>query len=81
MQQLDTADSKKLGLLRTWDVDTHDAVLWLRRNRDKFKMPVLEPPILSCSVRDPSYAAFVEGGFSGMQMRVRLRQESWEPLN
>ncbi|KAJ2923676.1 hypothetical protein H1R20_g13419, partial [Candolleomyces eurysporus] len=74
MQQLDTVDSKKLGLLRKWDPDTHDAVLWLRRNKDKFKMEVLEPPILSVTVKDPNYAALVEAGFAGVQMRTIVAQ-------
>lgn len=72
MEKLDTADAKKLALLRKWDPATHDAVLWLRGNKDKFKMEVLEPPILSVTVKDPNFTALVEAGFPGTQMRVRF---------
>ena len=76
LKRLDTTDAKKLGILAKWDIVTHDAVLWLRRNRDKFRMEVFEPPILSVSVKDVKYAAFAEAGFSSTQMKVS-RQDSF----
>lgn len=69
---LDSTDAKKLSLLYNWDRDTHDAVLWLRNNRSRFKMEVFEPPILSISVKNPQFAAYAEAGFNAIQMKVNV---------
>jgi structural maintenance of chromosomes protein 5 len=77
LKRLDTTDVKKLGILAKWDQNTHDAVLWLRRNRDKFRMEVFEPPILSVSVSDSNNAAYAEAGFNAIQMKVSPKALSW----
>ena len=33
---------------------------WIQNNREKFEAPVFGPPLVECSVRDPSHAAAVE---------------------
>lgn len=53
-----------------WDQDTHDAILWLRANKNKFRMEVFEPPFMSLSVKDRRYANAVEACFVGNQIKV-----------
>lgn len=45
---------------------------WLRANKDLFRMEVFEPPALSVTVPDQSFAAAVENSFNQAQMKVRL---------
>ena len=70
LQKQDNADVQKLQMMSKWDPDTHDAILWLRRNKDKFRMEVFEPPFMSLSVKDRRYANAIEACFSGNQLKV-----------
>lgn len=83
LEKLDSTDSKKLHLLQKWDKDTYDSVIWLRRNKDKFKQQVFEPPILSVTVSNLDYAAYVEAGFNATQMKsfVAQSKEDLDTLN
>ena len=40
--------------------DTHKAWKWIQENQDKFEKHVFGPPIVECSVKDPTYADMVE---------------------
>ncbi len=39
----------------------HEAIIWLRANKDKFRAPIYEPPIISVSL--PTYFLFSGNGF------------------
>ncbi|KAG2013002.1 chromosome structural maintenance protein smc5 [Coprinopsis cinerea AmutBmut pab1-1] len=67
-------EQAKLENLRQWDSDVYEAVLWLRQNKNLFKMEVFEPPMLSCSVKDMSFAAHIEACFSGNQLKTFVTQ-------
>jgi hypothetical protein len=53
-----------------WDHDTHDAIVWLRNNRDKFQQEVFEPPFMCLTVPNRSYASGVETCFNAAQIKV-----------
>lgn len=71
LQQLDDVNLRKLEKLTKDAPDCADAVRWIRQNRDKFKMEVLEPPVLSLNIPDKKYAKAIEACFSKNQLRVR----------
>jgi len=56
--------------MERWDKDTYDAILWVRNNRDLFKMEVFETPFMRLSVKNPAYAHAVETCFGGNQLKV-----------
>lgn len=56
--------------MKRWDLDTHDAILWLRANRDKFKMEVFEPPFMCLTVPQRQFTNAVEACFNAVQLRV-----------
>ena len=48
--QREKADSR-LMLLQQRNRDAYEAIMWLRRNQDRFRSPIIEPIILVvCSV-------------------------------
>ena len=71
LKKQDNADVQKLQMMSRWDPDTHDAILWLRQNKNKFRMEVFEPPFMCLSVKDRRYANAVEACFAGNQLKVR----------
>ncbi|KAJ7691405.1 P-loop containing nucleoside triphosphate hydrolase protein [Mycena rosella] len=83
LKALDDSTQVKLSNLSRWDRDVGDAVRWLRQNRGKFKMEVFEPPALSVSVPDQSFAAGVESCFGASQMKMFVCQcqEDYNTLN
>ncbi|KAJ7479292.1 hypothetical protein FB451DRAFT_1086724 [Mycena latifolia] len=83
LKSLDNVDAVKLNNLGRWDRDVGDAVRWLRANKDKFRMEVFEPPALSVTVPNGSFAAGVESCFGGAQMKMFVCQckEDYETLN
>jgi hypothetical protein len=70
LKKQDNADVQKLNSLRRWDLDTHDAIVWLRQNRNLFKMEVFETPFMRLNVKDKRYTNAVEACFSNAQLRV-----------
>lgn len=80
LASLDNVDTQKLQFLATFDKDTHDVVCWLRANKDKFKEPIIEPPVLTVTVRptngrlDPALVTAVEGCFSFNQLKSFVAQ-------
>jgi hypothetical protein len=70
LKKLDDVDVRKLQALQRWDPDTHDAILWLRENRHRFKMEVLEPPIMVLTVPDKRFVNAVESCFNAQQLKV-----------
>ena len=61
---------QKLNSLAKWDQDTHDAILWVRQNRNLFKMEVFETPFMRLNVKDKRYTNAVEACINSSQLRV-----------
>ncbi|KAF7362946.1 Structural maintenance of chromosomes protein 5 [Mycena venus] len=74
LRGLDSTEARKLGNLTHWNRDVGDAVKWLRANKGMFQMEVFEPPALSVSVPDQSFANAVESCFSNAQMQMFVCQ-------
>ncbi|KAJ8087221.1 Structural maintenance of chromosomes protein 5 [Marasmius tenuissimus] len=83
LQSLDSEDGRKLASLKNWDRDTHDTILWLRQNKDRFRMDIIEPSYLSLTVKDQKYANAVEACFGSLQLRTFVAQcrEDYDLLN
>ena len=65
LNNLDSVDHQKLQVLQRFHRDTADAVLWLRANKSKFKMDIIEPALMTLTVPDRRYQAAVENISSG----------------
>ncbi|NWW53696.1 SMC5 protein, partial [Pedionomus torquatus] len=50
--------------------DTHAALMWLRKNKDKFKKKVCEPMMLEINMKDNRHAKYVENHISANDMRA-----------
>ncbi|NXJ63296.1 SMC5 protein, partial [Rostratula benghalensis] len=50
--------------------DTHSALMWLRKNKDKFKKKVCEPIMLEINMKDNRHAKYVENHISANDMRA-----------
>uniref|UniRef100_A0A8C4WTA5 Structural maintenance of chromosomes protein 5 n=1 Tax=Gopherus evgoodei TaxID=1825980 RepID=A0A8C4WTA5_9SAUR len=50
--------------------DTHNALLWLRENKDRFKRSVCEPMMLAINMKDNRHAKYVENHISVNDMRA-----------
>ncbi|KAG5644817.1 hypothetical protein DXG03_007639 [Asterophora parasitica] len=74
LRKLDDVNIRKMQNLHSWDRDCHDAVVWLRKNKEMFKMEVFEPPVLSLTVTDKRFVNAVEAGFGGFQLRTFICQ-------
>lgn len=70
LKRLDDVDVQKLHKLQNWDRDTHDAILWLRQNKHRFKMEVFEPPLMCLTVPKKQFINAVESCFSAPQLKV-----------
>ncbi|KAJ6466032.1 hypothetical protein C8R47DRAFT_1025431 [Mycena vitilis] len=83
LKQLDSVEHIKLQNLRNWNADAADTVRFIRENKNLFKMEVFEPPFLSVTVPDQSFAAAVENNFNQAAMRMFVCQckEDYELLN
>lgn len=66
----DNADVQKLQMMLKWDPDTHDAIVWLRQNKHRFKMEVFEPPFMCLNIKDRRYANAIEACFNANQLKV-----------
>ncbi|KAF9458464.1 P-loop containing nucleoside triphosphate hydrolase protein [Collybia nuda] len=83
LKRLDDVDVQKLQKLYNWDRDTHDAILWLRQNRSKFKMEVFEPPLMCLTVPNKQFINAVESCFSAAQLKTFVAQcpEDYDVFN
>lgn len=70
LRNLDDVNVRKLQNMLRWDRDTHDAIVWLRNNRDKFQQEVFEPPFMCLTVPNKNYANAVEACFNAAQIKV-----------
>ncbi|XP_057176787.1 structural maintenance of chromosomes protein 5 isoform X4 [Triplophysa rosa] len=80
MRSLDDMMRMKEEKLRTRFRDTYTALMWLRKNRNRFKGNVYEPMMLVINVRDPRYARYVESHIPVNDLRafVFQKQEDME---
>ncbi|KAG6836487.1 hypothetical protein H0H93_007586 [Arthromyces matolae] len=74
LQRLDDINNIKMQNLQRWDKDCLAAVLWLRKNRNLFKMEVIEPAVLTLTVPNRPFANAVEANISGIQFRTFICQ-------
>ncbi|KAG6812148.1 hypothetical protein H0H92_004147 [Tricholoma furcatifolium] len=71
LKKLDDIENVKMQNLQRWDRNCHDAVLWLRNNKHKFKMEVFEPALLSVRVPNQNFVDAVEAGFNATQLKAK----------
>ncbi|KAL0581479.1 Structural maintenance of chromosomes protein 5 [Marasmius crinis-equi] len=83
LRNLASEDGRKLASFQRWDRDTHDAVVWIRQNRHRFRQEIIEPAVLCLTVKDQKYAPAVEACFAGRQIRTLVAQcrEDYDLLN
>ncbi|XP_068523974.1 structural maintenance of chromosomes protein 5 [Anas acuta] len=60
IEQLNNIMSMKEETLRGKYQDTHSALMWLRKNKDKFKKTVCEPIMLVINMKDSRHAKYIE---------------------
>lgn len=70
LRRLNNEAHVKLQNLRRMDMDCADTVLWLRENQRRFRLPILEPPCLSISLKDQRYINAVDTLISHDTMKV-----------
>ncbi|XP_060093430.1 structural maintenance of chromosomes protein 5 [Heteronotia binoei] len=67
--QFDNMMNMKEEKLRGRYKDTYNALLWLRKNRDRFKRSVCDPMMLAINMKDQKHAKYVEHHISANDMR------------
>ncbi|NWX20192.1 SMC5 protein, partial [Aegotheles bennettii] len=70
LEQLSNIMNMKEETLKGRFQDTHSALMWLRKNRDKFKKTVCEPMMLEINMKDNMHAKYVENHISANDMRA-----------
>ncbi|XP_077200942.1 structural maintenance of chromosomes protein 5 [Paroedura picta] len=68
--QFDNMMNMKEEKLRGRYRDTYNALLWLRKNRDRFKRRVCDPMMLAINMKDQKHAKYVENHISSNDMRA-----------
>ncbi|XP_030323655.1 structural maintenance of chromosomes protein 5 [Calypte anna] len=68
--QLSNIMNMKEEILKGRFRDTHTALMWLRKNRDKFKKKVCEPMMLEINMKDSKHAKYVENHISASDMKA-----------
>ncbi|XP_064358748.1 structural maintenance of chromosomes protein 5 isoform X3 [Dromaius novaehollandiae] len=68
--ELDNIMNMKEEKLKGRFRDTHSALMWLRKNTDKFKKNVCEPMMLAINMKDNRHAKYVENHISSNDMRA-----------
>ncbi|XP_064032553.1 structural maintenance of chromosomes protein 5 [Pogoniulus pusillus] len=70
LEQLNNIMNMKEEHLKVTFQDTHTALMWLRKNKDKFKKIVCEPMMLEINMKDNRYAKYIENHISANDMRA-----------
>ncbi|KAM9262009.1 structural maintenance of chromosomes protein 5 [Morus bassanus] len=70
LEQLNNIMNMKEENLKGRFQDTHTALMWLRRNKDKFKKKVCEPMMLEINMKDNRHAKYVENHVSTNDMKA-----------
>ncbi|KAF5393572.1 hypothetical protein D9757_000066 [Collybiopsis confluens] len=83
LHNLDSVDHQKLQRLQRFNRDTADAVLWLRANKSRFKMEIIEPALMTLTIPDRRYQAAVENMMGALRLKtfVAQCQEDYDLLN
>ncbi|KFO70159.1 Structural maintenance of chromosomes protein 5, partial [Cuculus canorus] len=70
LEQLNNIMNMKEENLKVRFRDTHSALMWLRRNKEKFKKQVCEPMMLEINMKDNRHAKYIENHISANDMRA-----------
>ncbi|KAM9167386.1 structural maintenance of chromosomes protein 5 [Mergus octosetaceus] len=70
IEQLNNIMSMKEETLRGKYQDTHSALTWLRKNKDKFKKTVCEPIMLVINMKDSRHAKYLENHIPANDMKA-----------
>ncbi|KAM6230465.1 structural maintenance of chromosomes protein 5 [Porphyrio hochstetteri] len=70
LEQLNNIMSLKEENLKMRFQDTHSALLWLRKNKDKFKKKVCEPMMLEINMKDTKHSKYIENHISANDIRA-----------
>ncbi|NXK43895.1 SMC5 protein, partial [Chauna torquata] len=68
--QLNNIMNMKEETLKGRFQDTHSALMWLRKNIDKFKKKVCEPMMLAINLKDSRHAKYIENHVSANDMKA-----------
>lgn len=71
MKQLDDVSHRKLQNLAKYDPDCAAVIHWLRKNKHRFRMEIIEPAAVSLTVPNKNYVNAVEACFNNSQLKVR----------
>lgn len=70
IKNIEDVDRNRLNMLRGEGLTPiYHAVIWLRENKNKFRAPIYEPPLISLSVKNSAMAMYVENsiGFNDLK--------------
>ncbi|KDQ64067.1 hypothetical protein JAAARDRAFT_116577 [Jaapia argillacea MUCL 33604] len=83
LRDLDDVSARKLQHLAGIDRDCADTIRWLRENRHRFKLEIIEPAIISLTIPDKSFMNAVEACFNFHQLKTFVAQcpEDYKTLN
>ncbi|KAN0134136.1 hypothetical protein V8E53_004519 [Lactarius tabidus] len=83
LTKLDDVSYRKLQSLGKYDPDCANVINWLRQNKHRFRMEIIEPAAVSVTVPNKSYVNAVEACFNGSQLRTFVAQcdEDYRLLN
>ncbi|NWS69102.1 SMC5 protein, partial [Crotophaga sulcirostris] len=70
LEQLNNIMNMKEEKLKGRFQDTHSALIWLRKNKEKFKKKVCEPMMLEINMKDNRHAKYVENHISSNDMKA-----------
>ncbi|KAH9983439.1 hypothetical protein BJV74DRAFT_797421 [Russula compacta] len=74
LRQLDDVSHRKLQNLSQHDPDCAAVINWLRANKHRFRMEIIEPAVISLTVPNKDYVHAVEACFSATQLRTFVAQ-------
>lgn len=59
-ESLESVQGQKMALLGKKSRDTWTALQWVHKNKKIFKSDVYDPPLLSCTIKDPRFVDHFE---------------------
>ena len=71
LKRLDDDSYRKLQNLAQYDPDCAAVINWLRTNKHRFRMEIVEPAAISLTVPNRDYVHAVEACFNIIQLKVR----------
>ncbi|ODH44929.1 hypothetical protein ACO22_00552 [Paracoccidioides brasiliensis] len=60
LQNLDSESGRQAEKLKSLSADTAKAWEWIKANQSRFEKKVFGPPLVECSIKDPTYADAIE---------------------